>query len=104
MSGDESLIVCRRCRETIRVEDEKCPNCGTSIRSTGYLVAGLGLGLVLAAASLTNLGDLAFFGAVGLVIAGVTGYLLYEKRQRMQRAAGTVDEPTALLTEDDTRS
>jgi ribosomal protein L37E len=101
MSGEESRILCRRCNETIRVEDESCPTCGKSIRSTTYLAAGFAFGVVVAAASLTNPGELAFFGVIGLAIAATTGYLLYNKRQRKQRASGSEAEPADVLSEDD---
>lgn len=101
MSGEESKILCRRCNEVIRVEDESCPNCGKSVRSTTALAVGLALGLIIAAASLSNPGELAVFGVFGLAIAVTTGYLLYNKRQRKQQAAGSEVEPADVLSEDD---
>lgn len=101
MSGEESKILCRRCDEPIRVEDESCPNCGKGIRNTISLVIGLGLGLIVAAASLSNPGELGVFGVLGLAIAGITGYLLYNKRQRKKQASETETDPADVLSEDD---
>lgn len=101
MSSGESKILCRRCTEPIRIEDESCPNCGKSVRSTTALAAGLVLGLIVAGASLSDPGDLAFFGVLGLAIAGTTGYLLYNKRQRRKQAAESEAEPADVLSEDD---
>lgn len=101
MSGEESKILCRRCNEPIRVEDESCPNCGKSIRSTVYLAGGLAFGLIIAVASLSNPSELGVFGVFGLAVAGTTGYLLYNKRQRKQRAAESEAEPADVLSEDD---
>lgn len=101
MSGEESRILCRRCNEAIRVEDDSCPNCGKSIRSTTALGAGFVLGLIVAAASLSNPGELAIFGVIGLVLAGTTGYLWYNKRQRKERASESERETADVLTEDD---
>lgn len=101
MSSEESKILCRRCDEVIRVEDESCPNCGKSIRSTSSLAAGFALGLVVAAASLSNPSELAIFGVFGLAIAGTTGYLLYNKRRRERQAADSEPEPADVLSEDD---
>lgn len=102
MSGEESKIRCRRCNDTIRLEDESCPNCGTSIRSTTALAVGLAFGLLLAVASVTNPGELAIFGVFGLVVAVMTGYLLFNKRQRKQQAAASEASPADVLSEDDT--
>lgn len=101
MSGDESKILCRRCDEPIRLEDESCPNCGKSIRSTTALAAGFALGLIIAAASLSNPGELAVFGVFGLALAGTTGYLIYNKRRRMTQASESEAEPADVLSEDD---
>lgn len=104
MSGNESKLLCRRCEEPIRVEDESCPNCGKSVRNGTYLAAGLVLGMVLAAASLSNPAELAVFGVFGLLLSVTTGYLLYDKRQRKAQAAEAETRPADVLAEDDSGS
>jgi uncharacterized paraquat-inducible protein A len=88
MSGRGERIVCRNCKEKIAVEDENCPHCGTSIRSdTAYIVA-IVFGVVLLGAALFDPGNLLAYGAFGLLVAVVAGYVLYEKRQRIRQASG----------------
>jgi LPXTG-motif cell wall-anchored protein len=45
------------------------------------------LGVILVVSAVLGGSDLYFFGAVGVVMAGAGGYLLYDRRQRIQRAA-----------------
>jgi len=87
MSGGEQEIVCRRCQERIPAEGENCPECGASIRSNTAPVAAVGIGVLLLIAAGFNVSELWFFGLLGLVIAGVGGYLLYDKRRRLREAA-----------------
>lgn len=88
MSEDGSSIVCRRCGETIPLDAGNCPHCGQSIRGNAGPLAGLGLGLVLIVAAALSPGQLLAFGVLGLLLAAAGGYLLYDKRQRMQAAVG----------------
>lgn len=101
MSSEESTIVCRRCNETFRVEDENCPNCGKAVRSTAYLAGGFVLGVVIAVASLFDPGQLAFFGVFGLAIAVTTGYLLYNKRNRIDQTTDSEGDVDDIFSEDD---
>lgn len=87
MSSESSSIVCRRCGESFPVEDRSCPHCGKSVRNSTYLAIVVALGLVMAVASLFNLGQLAVFGVVGALLAVAGGYLLYNKRQRVREAS-----------------
>lgn len=87
MSGRGEQIICRNCKETIAVEDQHCPHCGKSIRSDrAYLIAIL-LGVLLIIATLFSPGDLLAFGILGVVLVAGAGYLLYEKRQRIDQAS-----------------
>jgi hypothetical protein len=86
MSGNEKRIICRHCRETISVEAGNCPHCGTSIRGNLGPAAGILVGLLLVAAAALNLSELLVFGLVGLALVAVGGYILYDKRQRINEA------------------
>ncbi|MFB6119955.1 MAG: hypothetical protein ABEJ68_02425 [Halobacteriaceae archaeon] len=87
MSSDGSSIVCRRCGETIPLEAGSCPHCGKDIRNiTGPAVA-IVLGLILVGSAILGGSQLYVFGAVGLVMAASGGYILYDRRQRIQEAA-----------------
>lgn len=86
MSGRGERIVCRNCKETIAVEDEHCPHCGTSIRSNLAYIVAIAFGLVLAGSALFSPGNLLAYGVLGLLLAVGAGYVLYEKRQRIERA------------------
>ena len=90
MSSGNQLIACRRCDEPIQQNEGSCPHCGTTVRGTGPYLAGAAGGLVLFAASLLDFGTLYLFGILGLLLAVVCGYLLYEKRQRV----GSIDAAT----------
>lgn len=91
MSNREQAIVCRRCREEIPVGGGNCPHCGESIRSKWSLVAVLLFGLVLMVVSLFALSELLFFGVIGLLSAAVAGYLLSDRRTRIQEASDGED-------------
>lgn len=84
MSSGETQIVCRRCRETIPADGDNCPHCGASIRGTLGPIAAVVFGLVIAGSSV--LGQLWFFAAIGLAIAAIGGYLIYDKRSRLAEA------------------
>jgi uncharacterized membrane protein len=81
------------------VEDDNCPHCGKSVRNTTYLVAGGVLGLVIFVSSLFNIGELAVFGVLGLFLTASSGYLLYNKRQRIKDASEVAAENTQVTVE-----
>lgn len=87
MSANETRIVCRNCNETIAVENESCPHCGTSLRGRIPYYAAIVLGIVLVGAAILSPGDLLAFGAIGVVVAAIGGFFIYERRQRMDRAS-----------------
>lgn len=91
MSGSGKQIVCRKCKTTISTEAGSCPQCGTSIRNDIAYFAGIALGVIMMGATLFAPSDLLVFGVVGLLIAAGSGYLVYEKRKRIQQA-GTEQE------------
>lgn len=92
MSGQGNRIVCRRCNETIATEGGSCPQCGASIRSDTPYILGLVFGLVILGAMLLDPSSLLAFGIVGLLVAAGSGYMLYEKRQRMEQASELAQE------------
>lgn len=92
MSQGEQRIVCRRCKERIPAAAGNCPKCGASIRKTRTLVAAAAFGLVIAVASVFNPAGALFFGLVGLALVGIGGYLLYDKRRRINEASENQDE------------
>ena len=83
MSAGEKQIRCRKCKEIISVESGSCPHCGTGIRSTIAPLAVLVLGLIITVATVINLGELWFYTLIGVAMAVVGGFLIYEKRSRM---------------------
>lgn len=84
MSSGEQQIQCRSCRDEIPLDSGNCPNCGTSIRNLTPPVASVGVGLLVAAGSLTNLGDLWVYGLMGLVMITVGAFLIQDRRRRTQ--------------------
>lgn len=88
MSGTEDQIKCRRCQETISLEGENCPHCGQSIRSDVGPIGAIVLGVLLVAGAAMSISDLMIFGVVGVGIAAIGGYVLYDKRKRISEAAG----------------
>lgn len=64
-----------------------CPHCGASIRGNWALVAILLVGVVLVVTSLFALDELLFFGVLGLLGVAISGYLLYDKRNRIREAS-----------------
>lgn len=87
MSSEGQLIVCRRCNETIPLEEDSCPHCGTTIRGNGPYIGAMLFGIVLVGASLLRLGELLAFTLLGALIVAIAGYLFYNKRQRIQKAS-----------------
>lgn len=97
MSSEASAIACRRCGETFQIEAESCPHCGASIRSTTKLAAVGVIGALMAVVSVFQIGSLWVFGLLGLAMAGISGYLIYKKRERMQTTtAGVPDGDSAV--------
>ena len=88
MIGSGSEIVCRRCEERIPRNIEKCPHCGASLRKTKGPMAAVVIGVIIFLSSLLSIGDLWPYALFGAVIAGGAGYLLWEKRNRIQLANG----------------
>ena len=93
MSGSSQTIECRRCREYIPTESGSCPECGASIRDSTKLVGVVLFGAILVIASLIDIAGLWFFGAIGLVLAVISGYLLWDKRNRLQARDPAEEEP-----------
>lgn len=89
--GEQTKMACRRCGEPIPVQSENCPHCGTSTRGRNGPIIAFVAGIVMAAASLFNLGDLLFFGVIGVIMAAFAGYLLYDRRERIREVAGRED-------------
>lgn len=86
MSQEGSSIVCRQCSEVISLNVDHCPHCGKSIRGLIWPVVGILFGILLAGASLLNLGDLLVFLVLGVVMGVSSGYLIYDHRRRIQQA------------------
>lgn len=91
MSKSEQEIVCRNCHEDVPV-DRECPYCGTSVRSDRPLIAAIVVGVLMVGASLFDLGQLVFFLVIGLAVIGAAGYLLYDKRKRIDEATTTEED------------
>lgn len=87
MLSQGQLIICRRCSETVPLEEESCPHCGTSIRGNLAYIAAIILGFAFLGTSLLNPGRLLVFGLLGLLIGVGAGYLFYNKRQRISEAS-----------------
>ena len=86
MSSGDRMIVCRQCKETVSRDVDNCPHCGTPIRGRTIPIASLVIGVLLAASTAFDIGALWPFTVVGLLLAVGGGYLLYEQRQRIDRA------------------
>ncbi|MFB6218371.1 MAG: zinc ribbon domain-containing protein [Halobacteriaceae archaeon] len=91
MSSSEKQITCRGCDESIPADADNCPHCGTGVRSnTGPIIAVV-FGAILFAAAIADLvlnqeTRILIYGVVGLVVAAIGGYVIYEKRQRISEA------------------
>lgn len=93
MSSSEKQITCRGCGEAIPADSDNCHHCGTSVRGNTGAILALVVGGILFIASIANLvvngdTDLLLFGLVGLLVAAIGGYVVYEKRQRISEATG----------------
>jgi hypothetical protein len=87
MSQSGKRIVCRRCDESFATESGSCPHCGAEVRSDRGPTIVIAIGVVLGVTSLLSIGELWFFGAVGVVMSVAGAYVLREKRQRMREAS-----------------
>ncbi|MCU4743981.1 hypothetical protein OB955_15125 [Halobacteria archaeon AArc-m2/3/4] len=85
MSAGSQRIICRRCKETITVDEDSCPHCGATVRGMTPFAAAVVAGVVLMGSVVLNT-DLLPFGVIGLLLAAAGGYMIYNQRQRMQRA------------------
>lgn len=94
MSQSGEMMLCRECHERISTEVENCPHCGRDTIGWGPAIA-LVVGLVIAGASALQIGSLWFFGLIGLAIAGVGGWMYWDKRQRIKRASAGSEDAAA---------
>jgi|GEM_PF-2102751 len=101
MSQRGTEIVCRRCQETISVEEGDCPHCGASVRNSRTLLAVAVFGVLVTGTSLFRISELWFFGVFGVAIVAVSGYLLYDRRQRIDQAAEQVQSVAEAASTDD---
>lgn len=99
MSRSERRIVCRGCGEEVPASDN-CPYCGESTRSDRTLYAVIAVGVVIVGASLLDIGNLLFFAAIGVALVAMAGYMLYDKRKRIDEA--TADEEDLFDSSEDT--
>ena len=92
MSGtSEKLITCRQCKEAIPADADNCPHCGTSVRGITGAIVAMAIGGILFVAAVAHFVvngklDLFIYGLIGLLVAAVGGYVVYEKRQRIREA------------------
>lgn len=86
MSGENDVIVCRHCDTVFPEADENCPHCGTPVRGYTGPAAIIILGSILVASSLPKLGELFYYGIIGLLLIAVGVYVIYDKRDRISEA------------------
>lgn len=86
MSDEGQLIICRKCKETIVMDEGTCHHCGTNVRGDIPYIAAILFGLSLVVITPFNPSELLFFGIFGLIVVILAGYLFYEKRQRIKMA------------------
>ena len=99
MSEGEQYITCRRCTEHIPLSGDNCPHCGKSIRKTLPVYGVIVFGLILAVGALFSLSELWFFGVIGVLLAGIGGYLIYDRHNRIQEARSTEQSGLDFLNE-----
>lgn len=86
MSSNGNKILCRTCNDSISLDNSACPNCGTTLRGTIPYAVGAVLGTLLVLAAVLNVSELLVYGLLGLFIAATSGYILYERRERIAEA------------------
>ena len=86
MSQVERMIICRRCRESIQVEGGACPHCGTSIRSNRMPIVSIVIGAIIVLFSALSFRELLFFFVIGVALIGIGGYLIWDRRNRINEA------------------
>lgn len=86
MSTDDNRIICRRCGENVSRTVGNCPHCGADIRGRRGPIAGMILGLIIIASSITDLEQLWVFGVLGVLLVFGGGYFVYDQRKRIQQA------------------
>lgn len=86
MSADRNQIICRKCRESVSLDNSNCPNCGASLRGVIPYVGGILFGIILMGATVLNIDQLLVYGVIGLIVAATSAYFLYERRQRIAEA------------------
>lgn len=92
MSQVERMIICRRCRERIQIEGGSCPHCGTGIRRKRMPIISILLGVILMVAAAFAIRDLLIFFLVGVAMAAIGGYLLWDQRNRIREANAQASE------------
>lgn len=86
MAGREEQIVCRRCGEEFPTADENCPHCGTPVRGYRGPFALIVLGVILVGASIPSFSSMIPYILIGLALAVIGGYVIYDKRSRINEA------------------
>jgi hypothetical protein len=86
MSGGDRVIVCRRCGEVVSTDLDGCPHCGAEIHGVKLPIGSLIVGLVIMAASATNIGRFLPYLAVGFLFAFGGAYFLYDRYKRQNEA------------------
>lgn len=84
MGNDSEEIICRQCNETFEVEKGECPTCGTEVRNDLPLMAIVAVGLAVTV--LAVYAQQFVLTAIVALFTAAIGYLIYEKRNRIERA------------------
>lgn len=93
MSTRDRQIICRRCNEAISRDVDSCPHCGADIRRRRGPIAAIVIGLLIAGATVFDIGELWPYTALGLIVAFGGAYFLYDQWHRI-RDAGSVSGNT----------
>lgn len=86
MSGGDKVIECRRCGEIISTDLEGCPHCGASIQGLKIPLGAVIVGVVMMAASITDINRLIPYLALGFLITLGGAYFLYDRYSRRRSA------------------